>query len=110
MMEHKILNLHFIISLQFAVLALNYPITLAAEILHYNQPVWQISNLYTCFDWQFCRTDFFIRTVKAGVASIFYFRQFFPVGITQIAGYGIERASMRSTFILGKANESLQRC
>ena len=108
MMQHKILDLHLIAHLEFAVLALCNPIMIVAKILHPHHSVWQIGYLDNGIWQQVGRADFLIRGVKVRVSLILNLRQLFPMGIAQIAGNGIKSTGMGRAFILGKAHESFQ--
>ena len=110
MMQHKGLDLHLIANLEFAVLALCYPIMIVAKILHPHHSVWQIGYLDNGIWQQVGRADFLIRGIKVRVSLILNLRQLFPMGIAQIAGNGIKSTGMGRAFILGKTHESFQRC
>ena len=108
MMQHKILDFHFIAHLEFTVLALHNPIMFVAKILHPHHSVWQIGYLDNGIWQQVGRADFLIRGIKVRVPLILNLCQLFPMGIAQIAGNGIKSTGMGRAFILGKAHKSFQ--
>ena len=109
MVKHKILNLHFVAHLEFAVLTLNNAITTVAQELHPDLSVWQIGNLdiHACL--QISRTDFIVRCIEIRISVIFNLRELVPVGIAQITGNGIEGRGMGTPLVLGKAHKAFKR-
>ena len=108
-MQHETKYLHFIACLQLAVLALHNVIVATTQISEYQSAVWEPRNLNAATSLQVGRAQFSLWRFKIGITSIFYCQELVPVGIAQIACYGIEGCSMGRSLIMGKTEEALQR-
>jgi len=108
-MKHKTLQFHLIACLQLAVLALHNVIVAITQISEYQSAVWEPRNLNAATGWQVGRAKFSLWLFKIGIASIFYCQELVPVGIAQIAGYGIEGCGMGRSLIMGKTEKPLER-
>ena len=108
MMKDKVKDFHFVVGIQFTVLALQHPVTVVAKIGQHHTTVGQIGDFYLAANLQVGRTNLTVGCIEVGIALIIYTRQFLPVTISQVAGYGIERGGVGLPFVVGKTEEKLR--
>ena len=94
MVEHEIEHFYLIICLKLAVLTFQDQITMGTKILQPYTTVWQVFEFHKSVRGQIIRTDFFFRRLEIRIAFVFNVLQLIPMGIAEIAGYGVKGAGV----------------